>query len=323
MTPFLLLEGGSILAYGAGWLRDPTNALDSATYVLQILISVLHFGRFMLASNWLTYCLAVQCILLMFRLQYFTQVLRPTRFSFTAVIKEVLKETFWVFIFIFLTCIAYGAAFHITFRSEKKSPDQFRTFTRSVLTAFENLYGDLKLDDFLGVKNSDPIFATGLAMSFILIMGYCLINLLIGMIITSVDRVLAHEGAKQLCHQALVINELESILPRWFEECHKGDWHPAYVHILRINPKKLDAIQLDKLWSKHGESAPVMTQGNGSSGEAEGDDGGGGGGGNGDKKEILEKLDKVERKLEKLLLLMNMNMEESAAETSGDDGAVM
>jgi hypothetical protein len=266
MTPFLLLELGSMYVYGFGWLNDPTNALDTCTYILQVAITVLHFGRIWLASNWLTYCLAVQCILLMFRLQYFTQVLRPTRFSFSTVVREVVLEVGWVFIFIFLVCIAYGAAFHISFRTQddEKTPEEFISFVRAVLASLEHLYGDLKLSDFINSDN--PVFNTCLALSFILIMGYCLINLLIGMIINSLDRVLDHEGAKQLCNQARLINEMETVIPKWFEEKKKKEWHPRYVHVLRIDPNKLDAIEIDKLWSKHGEFAPVMQQTSGGGG---------------------------------------------------------
>jgi len=82
MAPFLALEAGSIGAWGWRWLQDPTNLLDLCTYALQIIISVTHLGRIWVAAHWLTYLLAVQSILLMFRLQYFTQCIRATRFSF-------------------------------------------------------------------------------------------------------------------------------------------------------------------------------------------------------------------------------------------------
>jgi hypothetical protein len=176
-----------------------------------------------------------------------------------------------VFIFIFLVCIAYGAAFHISFRTQDddKTPEEFSSFIRSVLSSFEHLYGDIKLGDF--INSSDPFFNTCLALSFILIMGYCLVNLLLGMIINSLDRVLDHEGAKQLCNQARLINEMESVIPRWFEKKRLKDWHPQYVHVLRIDPTKLDAIQMDKLWSRYGNFAPVMQAGGGGgSDEAQG-----------------------------------------------------
>lgn len=105
------------------------------------------------------------------------------------------------------------------------------------------------------------VFGSFLAIAFIVIMSYVLINMLIGVIVNSLHRTLEHEGAKQLCNQARVIDEIESLLPSFFERRH-AEWHPLYVHVLRINPNKLDSIELDKLWSRHGEFAPVMLRRN-------------------------------------------------------------
>lgn len=85
MSPFLLLELGTVLTYGVNYLRDPSNLLDCATYALQIATAVMHLGRVWVASRTLTAVMAVQCILLMMRLQYFTQVFRPMRFSFPTI----------------------------------------------------------------------------------------------------------------------------------------------------------------------------------------------------------------------------------------------
>jgi hypothetical protein len=42
----------------------------------------MHLGRFWTKSEWLSTLLAVQSILLVFRLQYFTQSLQRVRFAF-------------------------------------------------------------------------------------------------------------------------------------------------------------------------------------------------------------------------------------------------
>ena len=104
-----------------------------------------------------------------------------------------------------------------------------------------------------------------------------LVNLVIGLVINSLDRVLDHEGAKQLCNQARIIDEVEALLPAWFEQRHRADWHPAYVHVLRINPDKLDAIELDALWTRQRDAAPVMRRRGGRGGGGGGGDGGGDG----------------------------------------------
>ncbi len=43
---------------------------------------MLHLGRWGLESEWMTALPAIQCILLVFRLQFYTQAFRPTRFAF-------------------------------------------------------------------------------------------------------------------------------------------------------------------------------------------------------------------------------------------------
>lgn len=115
------------------------------------------------------------------------------------------------------------------------------------------------------------VFGSFLAIAFIVIMSYVLINMLIGVIVNSLHRTLEHEGAKQLCNQARVIDEIESLLPSFFERRHP-QWHPLYIHVLRINPNKLDSIELDKLWSRHGEFAPVMLRRNDGEYTEEGND---------------------------------------------------
>ena len=49
---------------------------------MQVAVTVTHLGRFWTKSELLSTLLALQCILLVFRLQYFTQSLRRVRFAF-------------------------------------------------------------------------------------------------------------------------------------------------------------------------------------------------------------------------------------------------
>lgn len=72
MLPFLALEAGTIQALGWQWL-DAWNTLDVCTYVIQVAVTTLHLGRFYTKSQLLTGLLALQCILLVLRLQYYTQ----------------------------------------------------------------------------------------------------------------------------------------------------------------------------------------------------------------------------------------------------------
>ena len=58
------------------------NALDVSTYGLQAAIVCMHLGRLGQGTTWLSVFSALQCILLLFRLQYFSRVFKSTRFAF-------------------------------------------------------------------------------------------------------------------------------------------------------------------------------------------------------------------------------------------------
>lgn len=68
MAPFLVLEAGTVSTYGWHFL-DAWNRLDWATYALEIGITIMHLSRAYLRSSLLSNMLALQCILLLFRLQ--------------------------------------------------------------------------------------------------------------------------------------------------------------------------------------------------------------------------------------------------------------
>lgn len=46
---------------------------DLATYIIQLAVVVMHLGRLSISSDWLSILAAAQCILLLFRLQYFSR----------------------------------------------------------------------------------------------------------------------------------------------------------------------------------------------------------------------------------------------------------
>lgn len=88
MAPFLVIESATFTHYGFWGWASLWNVLDVATYALQVTIVTLHLGRIRLAAGWLSVAAALQCILLLFRLQYFSRVFKSTRFAFLDDIKE-------------------------------------------------------------------------------------------------------------------------------------------------------------------------------------------------------------------------------------------
>ncbi|GAB4819760.1 hypothetical protein N2152v2_006806 [Parachlorella kessleri] len=310
MTPFLLLEMGTIPAYGIfGWL-DAWNVLDICTYTIQfigssicqpvaghgalampvslfawviiqvagsrsqpwITVTVMHLARINLHGCWLTVLPAAQCILLMFRLQYYSQVFRPTRFAFLDTIAEVFRDLRWYLVFLLLVMWGFGCAFHIVFRHDQEESEEFDTILHAFLSMFEHQYGDIEMGKMYKSKN--PITATILNVCYTVVMGLILINLLIGIVLNSLEKATEHQDVKMLLSKARIIDELEATMPAWLEK-RNPHWYPAYVHLLRINPNKLDQVEVDALWSQMGEDSPPITQPGGGGGGDGGNSGGG------------------------------------------------
>lgn len=119
-------------------------------------------------------------------------------------------------------------------------------------------------------ESKSPAIATALGVAYTFVMGMVLINLIIGVTLQALDKVQDHEGQKMLANQARVIDELEALIPTWVER-RCPHWHPPFIRALRINPERLDAVELDSLWASMGREEPEILGG--------GDEGGGGNGG--------------------------------------------
>ena len=146
--PFMVLEVGTISAYRLGWLNI-WNGVDACTYVLQarrrgarastraamrapqpastargarppqVSITAMHLTRHV-ASGYLSILCAVQCILLLFRLQYFSRVFTATRFAFLEAVKEAIKAISAYLAFMLLIMFGFAVAFHVLFRMDQE-----------------------------------------------------------------------------------------------------------------------------------------------------------------------------------------------------------
>ncbi|KAL4440087.1 hypothetical protein ABPG75_003088 [Micractinium tetrahymenae] len=260
MAPFLLLELGTLPAYGVGWV-DMWNALDTSTYFIQIAITVMHLGRWWTKSEWLTTALAAQCILLVFRLQWFTQAFQSIRFAFLPIIKEVWDSLRFFFIFMVLIMWGFACAFYIALRRDEDGPEEYSTIITSLLAMFEHQFGDVEMKPMWQSKS--PKSATLLAVAYTFVQGTVVINLILGIVINSLDKIMEQQDYKMLLQRARVIDEIESTMPRWMQR-RRPEWFPRYVHMLRINPDKLDRVEQDALWSLMGRDEPEVLQERGS-----------------------------------------------------------
>ena len=261
MAPFLVLEFGTLSAYGfLGWL-NVWNILDVATYTTQFSVVFMHLSRYGLNTDILSILLALQCIFLLFRLQYYSRVFKSTRFSFIEAIRDVIYEIRQFFAFLLLIFFAFAAAFNILFRKDQ-AVSNFDTLAHSFVKVYSSQSG---LDYNEMLKSHVPVAATILNISYAFIMGMVLVNLLVGLMANALNRVTEHEALKMLLHKAQIIDELEATLPRWLEDKYEKVWYPHHIHVLRIDPDRVERVDLSGLWSSSGEN-------------------GNGGGGDGDEK---------------------------------------
>ncbi|PSC73953.1 WD-40 repeat [Micractinium conductrix] len=305
MAPFLLLEAGTIPAYGLKAYLDPWNLLDLSTYFFQagqgggISITVIHLGRFSwwTKSEWLTAALAAQAVLLVFRLQYFMPTMKSIRYAFLPIVHAVWLDLRYIFYSMLFVMFGFAAAFHVALRRDEDQ--KYSSLGTSLLAMFEHQFGDIEFKQMEDSKS--PKTATALAIAYTFLQGTFIINLVLGIVVNSLDKVMDQAEYRVLLQQARIIDELESTMPRWLQRRHP-DWFPAWLHFLRLNPDKLDRVQQDALWSRMGKAEPERLQpasssplenghpraangGEGDGGEGNGGGEGGSGGAGGEGKE--------------------------------------
>ena len=190
MIPFVILEQGTIRAYGwPGWL-NVWNGLDILTFVFQITITVMHLGRIGLVSHSLSVVLATQILLLVFKVQFFTRCFTYSRFSFVEAIRDVILEIRQYFVFLMIIVFGFSAAFHILFRQDQ-SVSHFDTLSHSFVKVYGKMTGGLEFDEML--NSHVPITACILNVVYAFVMGLVFMNLLIAIMANALDRVTEHE----------------------------------------------------------------------------------------------------------------------------------
>lgn len=260
MLPFLYIELATLTAYGIGWI-NMWNTLDMLTYVTQVAITVLHLGRIHLNEDWLSVAMALQCILLWFRLQYFSRVFKSTRFSFLDSLLIVVRESRWYFLFILMVMFGFACAFCLLFRKDQgKGLEEFANIAASMFTMFNYALGgaDLSVMD----RSHNKAAALALSIGYQFIMCMVLMNLLTGTIVNSITKAQEDEEVKQLLSKVQVLDELEATLPEWIEKCNP-QWYPPFVHFLYIAPDDLDQLPFDQAQEQNLKLMDANGSGNG------------------------------------------------------------
>eukprot|EP00775_Hariotina_reticulata_P013536 gene13536-13662_t len=120
MLPFVVIELGSLKAYLGGWL-SLWNMLDVVTYTLQGLITFIHLTRLHLDSGWLSVLVAFQCVLLWFRLNYFSRVFGgSSSFSIIESMQQVVVDIRMYLLYLLLMMWGFACAYCVLFRRDQE-----------------------------------------------------------------------------------------------------------------------------------------------------------------------------------------------------------
>eukprot|EP00210_Caulerpa_lentillifera_P005041 g4814.t1 len=109
MVPFIVKEYNEVVYYGRQWIQM-WNVIDACTYILQILIGVFHFSHFFFNGRVFTTMLAVQCVLLFIKVQYYCRVIEVGG-AYVESLKALIINVRGLLLFIVLTIISASLAF--------------------------------------------------------------------------------------------------------------------------------------------------------------------------------------------------------------------
>ena len=91
-----------------------------AACCLQVVIAVMHLGRYKVGSEALSVLASFQILLLWIKIQYFARVLQPTKNPFMDTLKAVLQDVKWFLFLLVLTVWGFTCAFYILFRQDQQ-----------------------------------------------------------------------------------------------------------------------------------------------------------------------------------------------------------
>ena len=165
-------------------------------------------------------------------------------FALVDQLREVIASVQYYLIFLIIIILGYATSFHILFRYDQESHEEFATFGSSFIQMVGWAFGGPELPSLYAGDVRNPFTACLLGVSFAFIMGLVLMNLLIGLMTNCLDKVTSKQDVKSLLSKAQIIDELESTIPY-----QAFDAFPKYVHVLRVDPDKIDSATFNAIWA--------------------------------------------------------------------------
>eukprot|EP00884_Botryococcus_braunii_P013792 jgi/Botrbrau1/22413/Bobra.0091s0018.1 len=255
MVPFLYIEVASYNDFGAAWFTFQ-NLLDVITYTLQIAVVFCYLGRLWVGDYYFTIILAVQCLLLWYRLQYYLRVFRATsRGAFIDSLKDVVADVRFYLLFMLFTLWGFAAAFHILYKKQQETFEEFSNMARSMWTLFNAAIGTYDEDTYL--SSDAPYGAIPFFILYTFVISIILFNLLITLLMDAYQQKTGNSGLRDVQNRAEICDELEQALPEWIKRRKRRAWFPKFVHVLKAKDDARMEVKPSPLWGASDLLDPV------------------------------------------------------------------
>eukprot|EP00798_Chlamydomonas_sp_ICE-L_P021639 gene21639-28648_t len=242
MCPFIYMDACTMIAYKTGWI-NARNCVDVVTYGLQIAITTMHLQRFYLDNRRISLLISVQHLLLWSKLFYFAKAFTVKNMILDSAV-VVIDAIKGFLLFLLLMMMAFAFSFYALFRKDHESVD-FHNFWHAIASMFSYLLDMFDLNVFY--NSSNPTASMILFLLFEFFLAVMLLNILIAVMTAAFYKAAQDEGLRYLFSKAVVIDELEAMLPHCFRDLDV--WHPHFVHILKIHPVSSYEVNLNSVWS--------------------------------------------------------------------------
>eukprot|EP00210_Caulerpa_lentillifera_P007628 g7285.t1 len=190
MVPFIVKEFNAVVYYRWQWI-EMWNVVGVFAFILQILIGIFHFSHFLFDGRLFTSMLAVQCVLLFMKVQYYFRVIEVGG-AYLESLKALVISVRGFLLFIVLTVISASLAFASLYKwdteqhtslSLKEELDGFSSFPRSVVATFAVLLGNFEPSYIYHTKNR--VVKGFFFVIFMTVMSIAVLNLLIAVMTQS------------------------------------------------------------------------------------------------------------------------------------------
>eukprot|EP01025_Chloroclados_australasicus_P022558 TRINITY_DN2318_c0_g1_i2.p1 TRINITY_DN2318_c0_g1~~TRINITY_DN2318_c0_g1_i2.p1 ORF type:complete len:1488 (+),score=161.88 TRINITY_DN2318_c0_g1_i2:119-4465(+) len=217
-----------ILLNPLNWITQPWNWLDFISLSLLMII----FGLKVKEnenSDWFSYLMSVECVLLWLRVMNYGIAFRGTGPTIQ-MIYEIMKDIRFFVLLMGLICFGFTNSFFVLYQYSEISRNDDNENFESLGVTFSTMLGTAlgALDMTMFTFSSNSLFSTIMATVFLLLVAVVMLNLLIAIMGDSYDRIKENEESRFLKGRAEIIDEIEAVLPH----AALGSGSQPYLHAL-------------------------------------------------------------------------------------------